>query len=124
MFIFFFVVIMLLLLLCHLYLFLCICIYLCSYGLTFCFIIILQFSSFLETDISLHNPVLFIYYIVLFIHLLVHTCVIMYIFLQFVDLIICKIFLLFIILFVCLNVDCDVTNALFYLQFMYVCFCR
>ena len=54
----------------------------------------------------------------LFIHLLAHAFIIMYIFLHFVFLVICNISLLFTLMFVCLHVD-YVTNVLRYV-FLYV----
>ena len=95
--------------------FLCIFTYLRSYELEFCSIILLQFSIFLDTDIFWYNLELFICFVLLFIHLLVNTCIITYIFLQFVTLIICNISFLFVLLFLSLHVDHAVTNASFFL---------
>ena len=61
-----------------------ICTYLCSYGLALCIITLLQFSVFLVTDISVYDLVQFIYFVLLFIQLLVNTCINTYIFLHFV----------------------------------------
>ena len=84
--------------------------FLCSYELAFSTIIVL--FVFLEIDISPNNLVLFIQFVLLLIHLLVHTCIILYIFLHIVVLRICTICLLFVFLFVCLHVYHDVSNAL------------
>ena len=73
----------------------CICTYLSSYVLVFCTIILLWFNIFLETDTSIYYSVLLIYYALLFFNLLVHKCLLIYIFLHFVVLIICNICLLF-----------------------------
>ena len=74
------VVTMSLLLLCHLCLFLCTCTYLCSYGLAFFTIILLQFNIFLEINISVFNLVRFVYFALCFSHLRVHTCKIVHLF--------------------------------------------
>ena len=113
---------MLLLLFCHLSLFLCICTNLFSYRLAFCtlyyyFILIEYFS---KTNISVYNSVLFIYFVLLFIYILVHTCIIMYICLYFVVLILCNIRLLFTLFFVYLHVDLKVTIVSMYN--VYLCY--
>ena len=114
------VVIKLLFFLYHLSSFLCISTYLCFYWLAFCTIILLLFTISLETDISVYDLVLFIYFVLLFIYLLVHTCLIMYVFLHFFALIICNLFLLFSLLFIYLHVDYDVINASLYL-YLFLC---
>ena len=112
---------MLLSLSCHLSLFLCICTYLFSYGLAFCtlyyYFVLIQYFS--ETHISVYNSVLFIYFVLLFIYMLVHTCIIMYIYLKFVVLMLCNIRLLFTLFFVYLHVDLKVTIVNMY----NVCLC-
>ena len=114
------VVITLLLLLRNLFLFLCICTYLRSYRLESCTIIFRLFNIFLETDVFVCNVVPLINF-GLFVHLLVHTCIIMHMFIHFVVQIICNICLLFALFFVCLHVDHDFTNASFYLcLFLYI----
>ena len=65
--------------------------------------------------------VLFIHFVLFFIHLLVHACIIMYIFLHFFILIIYSTYLLFARMFLCLHVDNDVTNSSLYLcLFIYI----
>ena len=112
---------MLLSLSCHLSLFLCICTYLFSYGLAFCtlyyYFVLIQYFS--ETHISVYNSVLFIYFVLLFIYMLFHTCIIMYIYLKFVVLMLCNIRLLFTLFFVYLHVDLKVTIVSMY----NVCLC-
>ena len=112
---------MLLSLSCHLSLFLCICTYLFSYGLAFCtlyyYFVLIQYFS--ETHISVYNSVLFIYFVLLFIYMLVHTCIIMYIYLKFVVLMLSNIRLLFTLFFVYLHVDLKVTIVSMY----NVCLC-
>ena len=44
-----------------------------SYGLAFCTIILLQFNIYLKIDISVYNSILFIYFVLIFIHVIVHT---------------------------------------------------
>ena len=118
---------MLLSLSCHLSLFLCICTYLFSYGLAFCtlyyYFVLIQYFS--ETHISVYNSVLFIYFVLLFIYMLVHTCIIMYIYLKFVVLMLCNIRLLFTLFFVYLHVDLKVTIVSMYnVCLCYIhCFC-
>ena len=68
----------------YLHLFMFFCVVIVSYNFTI-------FQYFLGTDISVCNIILFIYFVLLFIHLLVHTCTIMHIFLKCVVLIICNI---------------------------------
>ena len=76
---------------------------------------------FLETDISVFNVILSIYYVLLFIDLLVNACIIMYIFLHFFLQIMYSICVLFSLFFVCLRVDHDFINALLYLcPFLYI----
>ena len=87
----------------YLHLFMFFCVVIVSYNFTI-------FQYFLGTDISVCNIILFIYFVLLFIHLLVHTCTIMRIFLKCVVLIICNIcfclyIYIYIYLFMCLNVD-------------------
>ena len=62
------------------------------------------YNFFLDTEISVYNLELFIYFTLSSIHLLVHTCIIRYIFLHLVVLII-------------------ITHFFFYLGFPYGC-CR
>ena len=74
---------------------------------------------FLETDISVYNLVLFIYYVLLFNCLLGHTCILMYVFLNFVALTIYNIYVscLLFSLFVCMLI-----MVLLMLRFIYICF--
>ena len=95
--------------------FLCIFIYLRSHELEFCSLILIKINIFLDTDIFGYNLELFIYFVSLFIHLLVNTCIITHILLQFVLLTICNIWLLLALLFLSLHVDHIVTNASLFL---------
>lgn len=95
--------------------FLCIFIYLRSHELEFCSLILLKINIFLDTNIFGYNLELFIYFVSLFIHLLVNTCIITHILLQFVLLSICNIWLLLALLFLSLHVDHIVTNASLFL---------
>ena len=67
-----------------------------------------------------YNLVLFIYFLLFFIRFLLHTLIIMYIFLHFVVLIICNICFQFALLLVSLHGDQGVTNASFYLCLFYI----
>ena len=95
--------------------FLCIFIYLRSHELEFCSLILLKINTFLDTNIFGYNLELFIYFVSLFIHLLVNSCIITHILLQFVLLTICNIWLLLALLFLSLHIDHIVTNASLFL---------
>ena len=92
------VIILLLLMSLTLYLIMFLCV-----NILYCNFTIIQY--FLETDFFVFNVVLLIYFVFIFysvfIHLLVHTCALMYIFLHLVVLNICNVCLLFALLFIC-----------------------
>ena len=72
---------------------------------------LLMFSTFQEDVISVDSLVQVICFVLLFIYLLVDTCIIMYMFVHFVILMIFNICLLHAFLFVCLHIDHDGINA-------------
>ena len=79
---------------------------------------LLKFKFFLDTEISVYNLELFIYFTLSSIHLLVHTCIIRYIFLHFVVLIIITHVCCLLFLFV----FCMLIMLSLMLHSIYVCF--